>query len=172
MKKYGLFTLLVLALGGLCWFNLPWWTLAISAGMAAILTKMKPLGAFATGFAAGTLLYSSMAMFFNTINGGQLGGQIGEIFHGISSAEMIWATGALGGLLAGLGALTGSFFRAIFDKDMDLTVTMPEMPSVGDLRSTLESKIPDADDLKGKLAGKMRIPKLPEIEVPKPPKIN
>ncbi|MFN4257165.1 MAG: hypothetical protein ACK4Q5_19365 [Saprospiraceae bacterium] len=117
MKKYGFSTLFILGLGALCWFGLPWWSLAATGAASGLLFKIKPGAAFALGFAAGTLLWGTLAGWQNALNAGKLAAQIGGVFQGLTAAQLIWATGALGGLLAGMGALTGALLLGIREKN-------------------------------------------------------
>ena len=116
MKNYSLAAVFTLVAGALCWFGLPWWFLAVGAGLSGFFFKNRPLGHFGTGFGAGSLLWGSLAAWLNSQNGGMLATKIGQLFQGLSVAQLIWATGALGGLIAGMGALTGCLLRAIFEK--------------------------------------------------------
>jgi hypothetical protein len=114
--KNGLYaSLFIIILGACCHFGLPWWAIVPIAGLAAIVFPQKPSLSFGTAFAAGTLLWYGSALFFNSINGGLLSAKIGQLFLGLKGAHLIMITGVLGGTLAGLGALTGTFFRGLFE---------------------------------------------------------
>lgn len=115
MKNYSGLALFIVILGSFCWFGLPYWWLAIIAGIGGFLFQNSPLGNFFVAFSAGTTLWSGIAWWQNFQNAGLLAGRIGQLLQGLSVAQLIWATGAIGGLLAGFGALTGSFARAFFE---------------------------------------------------------
>ncbi len=117
MKNLGLFTLTILVLGGLSWFGMAWWWLAVAGFVAGFLFKNSRKAVFGLGFAAGTLLWGILAFYFNYLNTGNLGGKMGSLLQGITTANLLWATGILGGLLAGMGALTGNLARRIFQKE-------------------------------------------------------
>lgn len=111
MKNILLSTLFILILGCLSLFGLPWWCLALIAAVAIFIFPLSGGKSFATGFAAGTLLWFSIAFILNAANGGMLSAKIGLLFQGVSGFQLLSVTGLLGGLLAGFGALTGSYAR-------------------------------------------------------------
>ena len=116
MKNYSFSSLFILFLGCLCWFGLPWWSMAVIGALAGMLFKNSPMGNFSMGFATGTLLWSTVALIQNNYNTSMLAGKVGLLFQGLTSVQLIWATGALGGLLTGMGALTGTLLMNIFEK--------------------------------------------------------
>ncbi len=101
---------LLLALMGQWW--LPWYALVGAALLAGALFRLGAGGSFAAGFLAGCLLWGGYAWYLDSRNGGLLSARMGELFGGLPGAGLLAATALLGGLLAGLGALTGSLGRA------------------------------------------------------------
>jgi hypothetical protein len=101
---------LVLALMGQWW--LPWYALAAAALPAGALFRLGAGGSFAAGFLAGFLLWGGYAWYLDSRNGSLLSARMGELFGGVPGAALLAATALVGGLLAGLGALTGSLGRA------------------------------------------------------------
>jgi len=113
--KNGLYTsIFIIVLGACCHLGLPWWAIVPIAAVAAILFPQTPALSFSTAFAAGTLLWYSSAFLLNTANGGALSAKIGQLFLGLKGIHLVMITGVLGGTLAGLGALTGTYFRGLF----------------------------------------------------------
>lgn len=106
MKNTFLAALLILALGQICHFGLPWWTLAIIAGLAGQFTK-NAWQALLGGFLGGATLWSLSAWLQDNANESALSEKVGQLFQGASSMQLLLLTGILGGLLAALGALTG-----------------------------------------------------------------
>jgi hypothetical protein len=114
LKSIGPLGLFIVIWGAISWFGLPYWTLVVVAFFGATLFHTTPLRDFGIAFTAGTFLWSSFAMWADTHNGGQFAAKIGEIFLGLTTTKLVWATGIIGGLLAGMGALSGGYFREIF----------------------------------------------------------
>ncbi len=113
MKNVFLVTVFILVFGCLGFLGLPWWTLAFIAAAAVFLFPLSGGQAFATGFATGTLLWLTLAILQNAGNGGLLSGRIGQLFMGLTGFQLLMITGFLGGLLAGLGAMTGAYLRVL-----------------------------------------------------------
>lgn len=119
MKKFGLQTLIILVLGAIGQYFLPFWSIAVVAGVVGFFFKYENSAAsFAAGTAAVTLLWSSYAGFLNSANANQLADQIGQLFK-IGSGYLLPITGLIGGLLGGLGAQTGTLARKLLEKDSD-----------------------------------------------------
>ncbi|MFN0034888.1 MAG: hypothetical protein ACKVUS_07475 [Saprospiraceae bacterium] len=110
--KNTLYTLLfIFLLGNLCRLGLPWWSLAPIAALAGWLFARNAWSALAGGFLGGLLLWLSAAWLSDSANGGMLSAKVGQLFMGIQSQHLLWATGLLGALLGALGALTGCWAR-------------------------------------------------------------
>lgn len=115
MKNTFLAALLILALGQICHFGLPWWMLAIIAGLAGWFTK-SAWQALLGGFLGGASLWWLAAWLQDNENGGVLSEKVGQLFQGASSIQLLLLTGILGGLLAALGALTGKLAKDLMVK--------------------------------------------------------
>jgi hypothetical protein len=107
----------VLAVGSLAFFGLPWWMTAVGGFLAALLFPIGAGKAFSVGFAAGFSLWYGIASFFNFANNGVLAGKIGALFQGLQGWHLLTGTGAFGGLMAGLGALTGTYLLGLIQRD-------------------------------------------------------
>ena len=68
---------------------------------------------FLGGFLGGLLLWGMMAFWINEGNEGILATRMGILLGGIGENGIIMATAIWGGLLAGLGALTGNLGRKL-----------------------------------------------------------
>ncbi len=101
----------ILALALMSQWWLPWYALVAAALAAGALSRLGAGGSFAAGFLAGFLLWGGYAWYLDSRNGGVLAARMGELFGGVPGAALLAATALLGGLLAGLGALTGSLGR-------------------------------------------------------------
>ena len=97
-------------IGGL---YLPWWSIAIASFLIAILVHQKAGKAFLSGFAGVFLLWAGLSWWIDTKNGGILSGKIASILPlGGNSILLILITAVVGGLVAGVGAMSGSYLRA------------------------------------------------------------
>lgn len=101
--------------------NLPWWSVAIIAGLIAFLLNTKAKS-FLTGFTAIALLWGFLAYHLNVANGELLAGKVAAMFSvnetisnlgGLNPLRLVYMTAILGGLVGGLGAMTGNYTRKI-----------------------------------------------------------
>jgi FtsH-binding integral membrane protein len=91
---------------------LPWFIFVFCAFIVAIAIPQKPGKAFLSGFIALFLLWAIMAFTIDKANEHILAKKVAQILPlGGSYIALILITGLVGGLLAGLAALTGSFVR-------------------------------------------------------------
>ena len=113
--KNALYLLLsILILGNLSHFGLPWWMLVLIAALAGGLFPTTAGKTFSAAFAGGLLLWCLNAYLLDTANAGALSAKVGQLFQGLKSWQLLSATGFMGGILAGMGALTGLFARDAF----------------------------------------------------------
>lgn len=91
---------------------LPWWSIAIAAFGVAALIPQKALKAFLSGFLGVFILWGGLAWWIDINNQGILSKKIAELMQ-IPGRPLvlILATGLIGGLVAGVAALSGSFLR-------------------------------------------------------------
>ncbi|HPI06085.1 MAG TPA: hypothetical protein PLM41_06870 [Saprospiraceae bacterium] len=111
MKNVSIVSALILFFGALGYFGLPWWSLPFIAAIAVFLFPLSGGKSFSVGFAAGSLLWLIVVTLHNMSNGGMLSTKIGQLFMGAKGFHLIMATTFIGGLLAGFGALTGTYAR-------------------------------------------------------------
>ena len=114
MKNTLLVVVFVLAFGQLCHVGLPWWGVAPIAAVAGWLFPMPAGRNLLAGFVAGFLLWAAAALMLDVPNEGILSSRIGTLFVGLPRWGILLLTGLLGGLLAGLGCLTGRSARVAF----------------------------------------------------------
>lgn len=107
-----LLTLLAGTAVGLLSF-VPWWGFVVSSLLVAAILPQTPSMSFAAGFLGMFISWAGLAWWIDQLNQHLLSTQIAQIFplQG-SSAALLLVTGLLGGLLAGLAALAGTFIRA------------------------------------------------------------
>ena len=80
--------------------------------LVIILIPQKPLSAFLAGFVALFLLWSAMAVYISMKNENILAHKVSLIILKLNSPiSLFLLTGIIGALIAGFGALAGSFLR-------------------------------------------------------------
>jgi len=91
---------------------LPWYSFVFCALIVAVAVHQKPWKAFLSGFIALALLWAGLAFRIDNLNEHILSVKVATILplQG-STLVLIIITGLIGGLVAGLGALTGSYLR-------------------------------------------------------------
>ena len=109
--------LLQVALSYLITMFFPWWSVVIIAFILGFSFKIKGWAAFLAGFAAMTALWAGFAIFMDVQNGAILSQKVANLFQLPQSNYLIYITGFIGGLLGGMGSLTGQLFRdALFQE--------------------------------------------------------
>ena len=92
------------------WFE--WWIIAIVAFIVALLVHQKAWKAFLGGFLGLFLLWVILAEWIDIENKGILSQKIATVLPlGGNSLLLVLITGFVGGLVAGLAALSGSYTR-------------------------------------------------------------
>jgi hypothetical protein len=91
---------------------LPWWSIAIAAFIVAAAIPQKPAKAFAAASLALFLLWGGLSFFISNSNGHILAHKISRMILGIDNPLLlVSATALIGSLIAGFGALAGSYLR-------------------------------------------------------------
>lgn len=90
----------------------PWWIIAVAAFIVAALIPQARIKAFLCAFFALFILWGGQAMLIDNKNEHLLSAKVAQILPlGGSYIAVIFVTALIGGLIGGLGALTGSFLR-------------------------------------------------------------
>ena len=90
----------------------PWWSIALAAFLVAALIHQQPGKAWLAGFLGLFILWTVLAIWKDNSNEGILSNRIAELFPlGGSSFMLILVTGLIGALVAGMAALSASYFR-------------------------------------------------------------
>ncbi|MEZ4952517.1 MAG: hypothetical protein R2825_02940 [Saprospiraceae bacterium] len=114
MIKAFLQIILTIVLGYVAQLYFPFWSMAVVAGLVALLFKYEnSLAAFSAGFLAAFLLWCAYAYTLDLENLHLLTSKLGELFK-IGSSYLSYVTGFIGGLLGGFGAMTGALARKLF----------------------------------------------------------
>lgn len=104
--------ILIVVLSFLGGYFFTWWTVAIAGFIVAVLIPLPPLRSFTNGFIAVFLLWLALAFFKDIQNDHILANRMSELILKVRNPVLIGLVSAfVGGLVAGLGALTGSYLR-------------------------------------------------------------
>lgn len=111
--KFSVALLLTALLSFVAGLYFPWWSMAIASFLVALLVHQKAGKAFAAGFSGLVLLWTGLAWWINVKNENILAARIGELLGiGNNPFLLITITAAIGGLVAGLAAISGSYLRS------------------------------------------------------------
>lgn len=111
--KFTVATLLTALLAFISGLFLPWWGIALTSLLVALLVHQKPGKAFGAGLLGVFILWAGLAWWIDTKNNGVLSHKIASVLPlGGSGLALVLVTGLVGGLVAGFAALTGSFLRS------------------------------------------------------------
>jgi hypothetical protein len=111
--EFSVATVLTLLLAFISGLFLPWWGIAVTSLLVAILVHQKPGKAFLSGFLGVFLLWAILAFWIDMKNNHLLSAKIASILPlGGNSYLLILVTGIIGGLVAGFAAMSGSYLRA------------------------------------------------------------
>lgn len=99
-------------IAGLLSFS-PWWGFAIASLLVAVLVHQKAGKAFLAGYTGVFLLWAGLAWWIDMKNNGVLSAKIASVLPlGGNAVYLILVTALIGGLVAGLAAVMGSYLRA------------------------------------------------------------
>ncbi len=89
-----------------------WWIIAVAGFLVALLVGQRPGRSFLAGFLGVFLLWAGMSAWIDIQNEHILAARIAHLMPLKGSILLlIVVTGIIGGLVAGLGALSGSYLR-------------------------------------------------------------
>lgn len=111
--KVALFIISTLIIGYIGQQFLPWWSIALIAGVLSFIFSLRVGISFWVGFLAVALLWGGYAGYLSALNEGILAARMGKVFGGLSGMLLVIITGILGGVFGGLGALTGSLGKQL-----------------------------------------------------------
>jgi small-conductance mechanosensitive channel len=93
---------------------MPWWTIAVSAFIVAVLIHQPPARSFLSGFLGIFILWLALSWYIDVANDGILASRIAVLLPlGGSVFMLIFVTAIVGALVGGLGALTGCLLRKL-----------------------------------------------------------
>src|SRR5882757_7705601 len=112
VSKFIVSTLLIGLLSFVAGLYLPWWGIALAAGLVSLVIPQRPGTAFFSGFLAVFLLWGLLALSIDTANDSILSKKIAQILPlGGSPILLILVTALVGALVGGLAALSGSYLK-------------------------------------------------------------
>lgn len=111
--KFVTATILTALLAFISGLFLPWWGIAITSLLVAVLVHQKGGKAFLSGLLGVFILWVALAWWIDMKNNGVLSKKVAGVLPlGGSSIALILVTGVVGGLVAGFAAMSGSYLRA------------------------------------------------------------
>ncbi len=117
--KFLISTFLIAALSLAVGLYLPWWTIAIASFIVIVFIPLRPGPAFLSGFLGVGILWYVLCLVISTKNHDLFAHKISMLIIGMDHPMLLMLVSALiGGLVAGFGALTGSFVRGRKSKEM------------------------------------------------------
>jgi len=106
--------LIILVLTFICSYFLPWWMIAVIAFGAAFFINKHPGRAFLSGFGAVFIAWTILALMKSLPNDNILAGRVAQLFHLPNWILLLLATAVIGGLVAGMAALSGALMKRAF----------------------------------------------------------
>ncbi|OCX51314.1 hypothetical protein BEL04_14880 [Mucilaginibacter sp. PPCGB 2223] len=103
---------IILIAGLIASFVLPWWVVAIISFLAALLIAKSSAHAFWSAFAAIFIVWVAMALFKSVPNNHILATRMAHVFPlGGHWLILLLITGIIGGLVAGMAAMSAHLIR-------------------------------------------------------------
>jgi hypothetical protein len=95
---------------------LPWWTIGICAAIVAMGLSLNKITALLGGFTSIALLWMGAATLIDVHTNSILSVKIAPLLGFQSSTLLILLTGLVGGIVGGLGALSGQQLRTLLTR--------------------------------------------------------
>lgn len=109
-----LLTIIIIAVAaGIAEWYLPWWTAAVVAGIAGLLSGLRTGEAFLAGFWGVALMWLTFALWHDISNHHILSQKMAQLLHLPSYLLYIIVTFILGGIVGGLPAWAGAHLRSL-----------------------------------------------------------
>lgn len=94
---------------------LPWWSVVVAAFAIGLLWKGNPTNTFLAGVLGVGLLWFIAALMINASSESSLPESVANLFQLQSPFLLAAATGLIGGIVGGLGSLSGNYLRKLID---------------------------------------------------------
>ena len=112
MARFCISLLLTALLGLGAGLYFPFWSIALVAFCVSSLIPQAPWKALVCGFLAAFLLWAGLALYIDRANDHVLSARISQLVLGKASPLLlVCLTGFVGGVVSGMGALSGSFLH-------------------------------------------------------------
>lgn len=108
--------ILIALVGLLVSFFMPWWCLIVVSFIISFFLTGRNFNAFLSGFLGAGLLWMLMAWKIDIETVSIMSSKIVQIFEIEETIMLVIASGVIGGVAGGFGALTGNSFRQLFLK--------------------------------------------------------
>jgi hypothetical protein len=95
---------------------LPWWILVVLSFIIGVLIYGNGFSVFISGFLGGGILWLSYAWYIDFKSQSIMSEKVAELFPVNDKFYLIIATGLIGAIIAGFGAITGNSLRSLFIK--------------------------------------------------------
>jgi cell division protein FtsX len=110
--KFFISTILIAALSFAACLFMPWWVIAIAGFVVAFAIPQKNGLAFLSGFLALFILWAGMSIYMSNANDNLFVHKMSVLFLKKDNSTMLFIlTGLIGGLVAGLGSLSGRLLK-------------------------------------------------------------
>ncbi|NNF35430.1 MAG: hypothetical protein HKN68_15070 [Saprospiraceae bacterium] len=114
MKSLALPTILIAIASIILMAFTPWWIVAVIGFIVALLTGLKPGQAFLSGLLAISIVWMIAAVIADSGNQISVAEMMSEVIGGLPPVAVIIVTGLMGGIVSGLGAMSGVYARYIW----------------------------------------------------------
>lgn len=104
----------IMILSGASQWMLPWWTVALCGFLVAVLLPLRSPASFWAGFTAVCVLWMAKAAWIDVRTQQILSQKMASLLGCQNVLTLILLTGFLGGVVGGLGALSGAQLRALY----------------------------------------------------------
>ena len=112
MQSNTLRIIILIIVGALVGYYLPWYAMGIQAGVLAYLLKFPVKSAFTVGFLSGLLLWGGSAWWLNYSNPSALPVRMATLLPLQGSVSLLYlVTGLIGGIFLGFWAWAGARLR-------------------------------------------------------------
>ncbi|MCU0317869.1 MAG: hypothetical protein MUC61_00815 [Amoebophilaceae bacterium] len=96
---------------------LPWWTIGVCAAIVAMFLPLNGVTAYLGGFTAISLLWMVTATLIDVRTNAVLSTKVAPLLGFQSTTLLVVLTGLVGGIVGGLGALSGQKLRVLLTQE-------------------------------------------------------
>lgn len=115
MKSFILSFLSIAVLTYIIYLIFPWWTIPIAGFLVGLFFRLKGITSFLSGLLGVGLVWLILVVTKDAGNDINIASSMGELLGGASSAVVYIITTLIGGIIGGLGMMTGGRCRLSFN---------------------------------------------------------